>query len=365
MKRTNTAQWIESRNRWQINVQKDGIRKTFTSSTPGRTGQREANAKADAWLDDGINNTKIKVRQAAEQYIESLKLSTSKSHWIKYECFFKNQINPYIGNVRVENINEQHLQDVIARSYGTGLAKKTLMNLRACLVAFIKYCRKNKLTTLLPEDLTIPKDAKVGEKQILQPAHLKTLFADNMTTYRNKPKADMFIYAYRFHVLTGLRPGELIGLKWSDIRDGTVYLRRAINILGETTTGKNNNARRNFALNIFTSALLNEQKQLQEENNIISDYVFSDKYGNPIRSATYKDNWQRYREYHNMPHVTPYELRHTFVSAVKTLPEGYLKQLVGHSKDMDTYGVYSHEMDRDMSETATMVQNIFRDILTG
>ena len=84
MKRTNTAQWIESRNRWQINVQKDGIRKTFTSSTPGRTGQREANAKADAWLDDGINNTKIKVRQAAEQYIESLKLSTSKSNWMKY-----------------------------------------------------------------------------------------------------------------------------------------------------------------------------------------------------------------------------------------------------------------------------------------
>lgn len=50
MKRTNTAQWVESRNRWQINVQKDGIRKTFTSSKPGRTGQREANAKADKWL---------------------------------------------------------------------------------------------------------------------------------------------------------------------------------------------------------------------------------------------------------------------------------------------------------------------------
>ena len=197
MKRTNTAQWIESRGRWQINVQKDGIRKTFTSSTPGRTGQREANAKADAWLDDGVGNTKIKVRQAAEQYIESLKLTTSKSHWIKYECFFKNQINPYIGNVRVENINEQHLQDVIDRSYGTGLAKKTLMNLRACLVAFIKYCRKNKLTTLLPEGLTIPKDAKVGEKQILQPAHLKVLFADNMTTYRNKPKLTPTLNIYR------------------------------------------------------------------------------------------------------------------------------------------------------------------------
>lgn len=37
MKRTNTAKWIESAHRWQINVQKDGVRKTFTSAKPGRT----------------------------------------------------------------------------------------------------------------------------------------------------------------------------------------------------------------------------------------------------------------------------------------------------------------------------------------
>lgn len=49
--RTNTAKWVESRKRWQVNVQKDGTRKTFTSSIPGRNGQREANAKADAWLE--------------------------------------------------------------------------------------------------------------------------------------------------------------------------------------------------------------------------------------------------------------------------------------------------------------------------
>ena len=45
-KRTNTAVWLEKHERWQINVQKDGIRKTFTSSIPGRNGQREANRKA-------------------------------------------------------------------------------------------------------------------------------------------------------------------------------------------------------------------------------------------------------------------------------------------------------------------------------
>ena len=44
-KRTNTAQWEEKYQRWRIAVQKDGVRKQFYSSTQGRTGQREANAK--------------------------------------------------------------------------------------------------------------------------------------------------------------------------------------------------------------------------------------------------------------------------------------------------------------------------------
>lgn len=365
MKRTNTAKWVESRGRWQINVQKDGIRKTFVSSKPGRTGQAEANRKADRWLDDGIANTKIKVTQASEQYIESLKLSTSKSHWIKYESAFRNHINLYIETVRIENITEQHLQDVIDRAYGKGLAKKSLMNLRACLVSFIKYCRKNKLTSLLPEGLTIPREAKVCEKHILQPDDLKTLFSEDTTIYRKKIIKDPLIYAYRFHVLTGLRLGELAGLKWTDIKDGTMYLRRSINVLGEITTGKNQNAQRNFALNIFTSAILNEQKKLLEELEISSEYVFCDKWGDSLQNSHYYKRWSAYRDFHNMPPVTPYELRHTFVSAVKSLPEGYLKRLVGHSKDMDTYGVYSHEMDGDMSETAALVQGIFSQILAG
>ena len=60
--RTNTAKWTGTR--WRIDVQKDGTRKSFYSSTPGRTGQREANAKADKWLQTGVTDTTMRVRQA-------------------------------------------------------------------------------------------------------------------------------------------------------------------------------------------------------------------------------------------------------------------------------------------------------------
>lgn len=60
-KRTNTATQINGR--WMIKVQKNGARRTFYSSKPGRAGLREANAKADAWLDGDITDQRSRVRQ--------------------------------------------------------------------------------------------------------------------------------------------------------------------------------------------------------------------------------------------------------------------------------------------------------------
>ncbi len=51
--------------------------------------------------------------------------------------------------------------------------------------------------------------------------------------------------------------------------------------------------------------------------------------------------------------------RHTFVSVVKSLPEGLLKQVVGHSASMDTFGVYSHDVEGDLEEVAEKIQSFF------
>ena len=52
--RKTEAAWIESRKRWQINVQIEGERRTFTSSSPGRKGKIEAEKKADHWLESRL-----------------------------------------------------------------------------------------------------------------------------------------------------------------------------------------------------------------------------------------------------------------------------------------------------------------------
>ena len=61
--------------------------------------------------------------------------------------------------------------------------------------------------------------------------------------------------------------------------------------------------------------------------------------------------------------ITPYEMRHTFVSVNKEMPEGLKKLVVGHSRDMDTEGTYGHEMAGDLEKAAEYIDAAFRQLL--
>lgn len=358
-KRLNEAKWLDNQNRWQIKVQKDGVRRTFTSSTPGRKGKKVCHDKADAWLDDGIVDGGIRVASIFDEWIDEIKITTCMDHWRQYEGYGKNWIKPVMGNIKVSNLNDQHMQDVLVRAYSKGLAKKSLTNIRACLSAFVKYCRKRKATTLRIESLTIPRDAVVGKRVILQPGDLVKLLNADTTVMRGAEVKEPYINAYRFAAITGLRPGEIFGLMWSDINEGVAHIQRSINIHGKETPGKNDNARRAFKLIPLAVKILEDQRESVSAAGLKSQYVFPSEDGAPIRYVTYYKRWVRYRENAGIRSVTPYELRHTFVSIVKELPEGLLKPLVGHSKAMDSYGVYSHEVDGDMDQAAEIVQSLF------
>lgn len=349
MKRTNTASWDEKNKRWRIAVQKDGVRKNFYSSTPGRNGQREANRKADDWLEKDIQK-RIRSNDALDIFIENVKERTSFSNYDVEERRVRLYIKPEIGSMYVDVLNEANIQNIIDKNTKK-LSRKSLLNLKATLTAFVKFCRKNKWTDLVLEDLNIPKGSAPSEKTVLQPEDVKKLFFSDFTAWRNKPVKDPYVNAYRFQVLTGLRPGELIGLKWSDIQNGYVNLQRSVNKFNEVTKGKNDNAVRSFKLTPLAQAII----EAQPKEGI---YVF------PIASGThYKDCLARYCKANKMTVVTPYELRHTFISMAKHLPEGMVKSIVGHSQNMDTFGVYGHTLNGDDDETAKQLQNVFEKII--
>lgn len=351
-KRTNTARWTGKM--WRIDVQQDGKRKSFYSSRPGRTGQREANAKADAWLDDGIAARAPKVADAGKLWLHEVEVTTCTTNYRPTESRWRNWILPAIGTLRVNKLTDQDLQEVINNAYTTGRSRKVLKLLAADMRAFCKYCRKAKLSAYIPEDLKIPAGARYKGKTILQPSDLVKLFNVDTTSYRGQTVQDEYINAYRFQVLTGLRPGELLGLDWADIHGNTVNVCRSINIIGEETRGKNENAVRSFQLSTLARHVLEEQREAT--GGVGSVFHI-------LNEQQYYRRWKAYCTANGLTQCSLYELRHTFVSVVKTLPAGEVKDLVGHSEDMDTFGVYSHALTGDAEHTAQAVNGVFLQVL--
>lgn len=356
--RVNTAIWMESSQRWRIDVQKDGVRRSFYSSKPGRNGQREANRKADAWLDDGIEDQRMKVGTAYLKFLEGKRQTTSRSNWAPMMSRWNNHISSVIARKQVSALTEQDLQDVLDRAYARSkLSRKTLICLRADLCSFLKYCRKAKLTTMFPEDLTIPTAAARGERTVLQPRDFVVLFNSDRTRYYGKVVRDDMIHAYRLAVLTGLRPGELRGLRWQDVKRDRLELHQSTNCYNEITDGKNQNARR--CVELSDLARMELEGQRRESGKVTRGTLVFD-----IPTAKqFEQHLARYCEYNNIPVCTPYELRHTFVSIAKVLPAGLVKSLVGHSEDMDTFGVYGHELNGDAQQQANALNSIFSRLL--
>lgn len=355
-KRTNTAVWQEAYSRWRVAVQKDGVRRYFYSSTPGRTGQREANRKADAWLEDDIGVKVGRVEDVYKLWLEGLKQTTSAGNWEPVESRWRVWVLPIIGKKRVNALTDADLQTIINKAHAAGKSRKTLQLLAGDLRAFCKFCRKAKLSTYLPEDVQIPAGARLKGKKVLQPDDLVKLFSIDTTLYRGKRVHDDFIHAYRFEVLTGLRPGELLGLRWADIKGSTVNLSRAINVKGIETRGKNENAVRSFVLSDVARAVLEAQRAITGH----CESVFCLE-----TERRYYKRWKVYCAANDLQPVSLYELRHTFVSVVKTLPAGEVKELVGHSEDMDTFGIYSHTLTGEDIATAQAVNAVFLKLLQG
>ena len=83
-----------------------------------------------------------------------------------------------------------------------------------------------------------------------------------------------------------------------------------------------------------------------------------------IREQLLLQRWRRFCAHNIITPCTLYEMRHTFVSIAQQLPEGQLKALVGHSRNMDTYGTYGHHVDGQDADTAARLDAAFSELVS-
>jgi integrase len=212
-------------------------------------------------------------------------------------------------------------------------------------------------------DNLIPRNVAVGERprssrnrkeaKALSPTQVKVL----LTAARGTRDEALYIVA----VHTGLRQGELLGLKWTDVDldAGRLSVHRSLKVTEHGLAfgpPKNKASRRSVPLNKTAAAALRAHRLHQKEERLCSpswrdaDLVFLNRIGGPT-----DHNNLYYREYKPLldraglagEGFTFHTLRHTFATALFLRSEHpkVVKPLLGHSSITQTMDTYSHLMD--------------------
>ncbi|MBR5013462.1 MAG: tyrosine-type recombinase/integrase [Bacteroidales bacterium] len=354
--------WIEKEKRWSIRTSVNGRIRRFTSSKPGIAGKKEVLRKYRDFT-EGHDPSVVLVSDAWSHFLQYVIDKNGRGDsYIQIDKYGRNYILPKIGKEILRNLTVIDFQNVISKAKSvsgkTALSHKTLLNLRSAITQFVKYCVAANYMDPLRGELFIPKNAPKKEKEILQPDDLRRLFS-------GPSDGDWYINIFRFGCVTGLRTGEILGIKVSDISGGVLTINRSINNRNEITEGKNERARRQIYLNNIARSIIDEN--VIRNKPLRTDWIFCSKSGGPLSQSTLRNNWLRIAAERDLP-GSPYSAgRHTFISIMKnSMPESMLKRYVGHGSSMKTIGgVYDHTFGEELKQAAQIIDINFPKISSG
>ena len=186
---------------------------------------------------------------------------------------------------------------------------------------------------------------------------MKTIPMEDLNRFFEEAKRSGVFELYYTELSTGLRRGELLGLKWEDIdfQANTIYVHCQITRMDgkvQESPLKTKNAYRQLMVSPDVTQMLKEK---MEREDGFSKYVFSSPTGGPISPDSVLHMLHRVLKRAGLEQVRFHDLRHTF--ATMALQNGVdvktLSGLLGHYSagfTLDTYGHITPAMKRDAAE---------------
>ena len=335
--------------RWRIRVMQEGKTHSFSSSVPGTKGRKEVIQKYEQWYYDESSGEKT-VSKVSSEFLDDVKArrGANSEAYSQYERYIRLYIAPVCGSRKIRKMTLRDWQSVINEATGRNkpLSEKTLKNLRGIIMGIIKFGYEDYQCELLRGDLYIPKGHSKKEKEILQREDVKRLL---------EPSELWYYPLFVMGLLTGARPGELLGLQLDDVTPDRIIIRRSVNASGQITEGKTANSKRMIPLGNLARSVIQDTIERNERYNLRTKWIFCSPNGSMGSQSTMRNHWLQLKKERDLP-GSVYSLRHTFISMMKNvMPEQMIKDIVGHSVSMTTFETYGHILEDDDRRAAQII----------
>ena len=284
------------------------------------------------------------------------------------------QINRSLGDKQISLITTQQIQRMYNKlkrdgrekareKFGDGLSDSSVRSIHMLLHEVMEAAVQARLIAKNPTAGTkIPK-CNYPDKKILNESELAVF----IEAIEREPLWRDFFYT---EITTGLRRGEICGLKWSDLdmEKGTLKIERSISNgeggkleIGETKTEK---GKRIIRLPASTLRILTERKECA-----LNDWVFPNllEPGKPMNPSTAYGKLKSILKTAGLPDIRFHDLRHTFATHALTsgVDAKTLAGILGHTNASFTLDTYTHVTGEMQKNAADIVGGFMDDFIGG
>jgi integrase len=309
-----------------------------------RQAQRQA---AEGTL---VVSERTTVEQFLKSWLDAVRPTLRPGTWRRYEQYVRVHTVPVIGRVKLAKLTPQHLQRLYTLRLTAGAAPQTVVHLHRTLHRALNQALRWDLVTRNVAALVDPPRVERPEHVALSPIQARRLM--------QVAKGERLEALYTLALMTGLRRGELLGLRWQDVdlESRRLVIRRSLQIDGEGRwvlgAPKTKRSRRPVLLTATAAEALrrHRDRQAAEREQAADlwhdqDLVFANTVGNPVgEKELLHRSFYPLLERAGLPKVRFHDLRHS--TATLLLGEGVhpkiVSELLGHSQIGITLDTYSH-----------------------
>ena len=275
-----------------------------------------------------------------------------------YENRIYGHIIPSIGKIPLSKLTQNDLQQFYAKLKRTG--RKVNVELKGTGVSdrMVRSCHalcRSSLEKAVEEGL-ITRNPSIGCK--LPPkknGEMKVLTQTEIVRLLNQAYDEGYYEMFLLELTTGMRRGEILGLKWRDLNleTGELNIKRQLTTKG-ISVPKTKSSIRTILLPPDMLDLLREMKKTAKYDWIFPSPV---KEGEPRNPTAITKRFRIMLERAHCKHVRFHDLRHTF--ATMALENGMdvktLSAMIGHVSSETTLNIYSHVTDTMRAQAAVKI----------
>jgi len=338
-------------------------RRTVYGKTKQEVQEKLRRLQGDAFA--GVQADRQRVADYLAGWLETVvRPNRSANTYQSYEGVIRNHVAPHIGGTRLTQLTSDHVQGLYAALQKAGAGDRTRQLAHAVLHRALQSAVESKppKMTFNPCDYVEAPRLPEGKVQRVEPytvAEVRLL----LTAAAGHRLEALFVLA----VFSGMRQGELFGLRWPDIDldAGAVSVRHNLEeIRGALTLKepKSGRARRVDLPPLAVTALCEHRVRMLAERHVRGP-VFCDTFGGWLRKSNFLRNVFRplirragvpVRRFHDLRHTSA-----TILLGLGVHPK-VVQERLGHSNISITLGTYSHVAPTLQKEAAAKLDRLFR-----